>query len=636
MKNKSKLARRITWRVILIIVFFNVFIIGAVVAFDFAVSMLESEARAQYLLNGMTGKLETMRRAVEITAKNNVAAIEANLDSPEKVYEALEAELRVNNTCAGCFVAFEPDYFPSQGRWFAPSVSFQDSTQIVREQKGSAQYDYFKEEWYEEGLHLPDGLMGYMTDPYVVKEGSQPMLCTYVTPVCDASGRKVGLYGLIMYLGWLEDAIASEESKVKKALFFDDDVEDFYFFLQIVDGKGRRIAGYETVNDKIIKVLQEKNSEGEEMIDVEGTPYYVGYQRLDGSHWTLLVAQHYKVVFLWGIILAIVILFFMSVGGLVIFFFLRRSIRSAVQPLRFLSDSAQEVAKGNFDTALPSFKHKDEIAQLRDSFDSMQQSLKSYVKDLQETTAAKAAIMGELNVAHSIQMSMLPKTYPAFPERTDLELYGSLEPAKAVGGDLYDFFIRDEKLFFCIGDVSGKGVPASLVMAVSRTLFRNIAYHHDEPSRIADFMNAAISDGNDECMFVTLFVGVLDLPTGRLSYCNAGHNSPYLQHAMLPCDANLPIGVTPDLTYSEQQTVLEPGTMLFLYTDGLTEAENVRSEQFGEERVTQVIASHEGMPQELVQAMTNAVRQFAGDAEQSDDLTMLAIKYTNNHQSTSL
>ena len=250
--------------------------------------------------------------------------------------------------------------------------------------------------------------------------------------------------------------------------------------------------------------------------------------------------------------------------------------------------------------------------------------------ELKKSTAAKASIESELNVAQSIQMSMLPKTYPPYPDRHDIEIYGSLTPAKGVGGDLYDFFIRDEKLFFCIGDVSGKGVPASLVMAVTRTLFRNIATHIAEPSHIVETMNMSISEGNDNNMFVTLFVGVLDLDTGHLRYCNAGHDAPYIQTELLPCDANLPVGVMQEWSFSDQETTLKSNTMIFLYTDGLTEAENSSQAQFGEERVTDVIKTHLNdscSPQKLIEDMTEAVHQFVCGTEQSDDLTMMAIKY---------
>ena len=171
-------------------------------------------------------------------------------------------------------------------------------------------------------------------------------------------------------------------------------------------------------------------------------------------------------------------------------------------------------------------------------------------------------------------------------------------------------------------------------MAVSRTHFRNIAMHVAKPSHIAETMNANISEGNEESMFVTFFVGVLDLQTGCLCYCNAGHNAPFVQNSMLRCDPNIPIGVMPDWNYTEQEIVMDPGTTIFLYTDGLTEAENSNQEQFGEERMRNVIINQmadDASPQMLIEAMTDAVHQFVGETEQSDDLTMLVIKYIHHN-----
>ena len=628
---KSKLSRRITWRVILIIVFFNVFIIGAVFLFDMVVSKIESEDRAQYIMAGIDGKLTTMLSGVEITATNNVAEFEENLDNTEKVYKAMEHELRFNNRYLGCGIGFKPNYYPSQGRWFEPYVRFTDSTHVEREQIGSAQHDYHQQDWYLKGLSLERG-KGYLTDPYFDNAGGKCLLSTYVTPVFDRQGSRVGVYGIDLNLNWIEQAIANEEKRVKSLSLLDNDSDETAddesaFFIQIIDSKGKKIAGSDTIESKVLQTIVKADSIRFKKVKLNDATYYISSKRLVRTGWTLVVAQHIDFVFLNGFVLGIILLFFMGVGGMVIFFFMSRSIRRAVKPLRFLSNSAHEVAHGNFDTPLPTFKHQDEIAQLRDSFDTMQQSLKQYVDELKASTAAKASMESELNVAHNIQMSMLPKTFPPFPERNDIEIYGILKPAKAVGGDLYDFFIRDEKLFFCIGDVSGKGVPASLVMAVTRTLFRNVAAHTTEPSHIVQAMNDAISDSNDNNMFVTLFVGVLDLHTGHLRYCNAAHNAPYLQNAVLPCDPNLPVGVMPDWNFTEQETEMTSGSILFLYTDGLTEAENARQELFGEQRVDDVITHFVGSPEELIEAITGAVHLFVGDTEQSDDLTMLAIKY---------
>jgi sigma-B regulation protein RsbU (phosphoserine phosphatase) len=236
-------------------------------------------------------------------------------------------------------------------------------------------------------------------------------------------------------------------------------------------------------------------------------------------------------------------------------------------------------------------------------------------------------------------MSMLPKIFPPYPDRNDIDIYGELTPAKSMGGDLFDFYIRDEKLFFCIGDVSGKGVPASLVMAVTRAQFRTVSAHEATPDRIVTTINDAMAEGNDSLMFVTLLVGVLDLPTGRLRYCNAGHDAPLLvrynntiQVSTLPCDSNIPVGVMPGWKYNTQEAIIKPFTTIFLFTDGLTEAENCDHKQFGMNRVMAQVNSIQAQgscaPHAIIEQMKQAVHDFVGDAEQSDDLTMLAFQYT--------
>ena len=629
---KSKLSRRITWRVIGIISFFNVLIIGAILTFVFQISLGTSSTRGDYVTDGIVGNLETMLHVAKTVTFNNRAEIGDNLDSPEHVFDALERIMKVNKRLAGCFVAFEPDYFEGQGRWFEAYTYYADSMHIEHQQIGSAKHDYFNGAWYQQALSLDRYDDGYLSDLYYDDTVNSDMFCSYVVPVFDPQGRKVGVYGVDLSLEWLDDAIEEAMGSVKKEFLGDPKGSnqsdgEIYFSIQILDSKGNRIAGSDSLDINILKGEQKVVNDLLEMKDLKGTPYYINSERLGSTGWTLVVLQHRELVFWWGVLFAAVIVSFMLIGCLAIFFFTSRSIRRATKPLGFLSESTYEVAKGNFDAPLPTFKHDDEVAQLRHSFGTMQQSLKQYVEELKVSTAAKASMESELNVAHGIQMSMLPKTFPAFPNRKDIELYASLTPAKAVGGDLYDFFIHDEKLFFCIGDVSGKGVPASLVMAVSRTLFRNIAAHTDKPSHIVETMNMNICEGNDNCMFVTLFVGVLDLQTGLLRYCNAGHETPYLQDKLLPCDSNLPVGVTSDCKYADQEMDMLPGTTLFLYTDGLTEAKNARGGQFEKERTSDVITSFSGSAQELIETMADAVHRFVGDTEQSDDLTMLAFKW---------
>ncbi|MBQ7734314.1 MAG: SpoIIE family protein phosphatase, partial [Bacteroidales bacterium] len=251
-------------------------------------------------------------------------------------------------------------------------------------------------------------------------------------------------------------------------------------------------------------------------------------------------------------------------------------------------------------------------------------------------TAQKEVMESELRIGHNIQMAMVPKTFPAFPKRTDLDIAACIVPAKEVGGDLYDFYIRDEKLFFCIGDVSGKGVPASLVMTVTQSLFRAISSRENSPSKIVGSMNDLMAEKNDSSMFVTFFCGVLDLETGHLRYCNAGHNPALMLDGsesdngtavkVLPVVSNIPLGLDPGYPFHEQETDLSYEDTIFLYTDGVTEAENATFNLFGEERLSAVLGT-KCDAHGYLEATRAAVNEFVGDTPQNDDITVLVIRY---------
>lgn len=306
-----------------------------------------------------------------------------------------------------------------------------------------------------------------------------------------------------------------------------------------------------------------------------------------------------------------------------------------LRPIHLYARAARRIAEGNFHTVLPRMKWHNELWRLGQSLDHMQHSLDHYVKDLEKNVKERSRIESELTIASRIQMSMIPKIFPPYPDRDDIDLYGLLIPAKAVGGDLFDFFMRDEKLFLCIGDVSGKGVPASLVMAVTRSLVRIVAAKESHPGRIVTSINHSMADTNDSNMFVTLFVGVLDLPTGRFRYCNAGHNAPVVTHVdqggkanRLPVESNLPVAILQDMKYEEQEVVIQPGTTIFLYTDGVTEAEDEQQNLYGEQRLDAALAQVTALgAQQQVEHVLDDVHRFSGSAPQSDDLTMLAFQY---------
>ncbi len=307
------------------------------------------------------------------------------------------------------------------------------------------------------------------------------------------------------------------------------------------------------------------------------------------------------------------------------------------KPILKLKAGAERIGAGELDGGFD-IKTGDEIEELASTFDKMAKDLKDYIRNLKETTAAKQRIESDLKVATEIQMSMLPRSFPPFPDRKELDIFATMEPAKEVGGDLYDFlFIDKDKLFVCVGDVSGKGVPAALFMAIAKTLMNGLALQGLPPDEIMLVANNYMTEGNDACMFITVFCGILDTSTGTLLCCDAGHNPPAvlrrgesgLEFLKLP--KGLPLGTFPlsKGAYKCQELKLEPGDILFAYTDGVTEAMNASNELFGDARLAGALelAGAGSSVQGAVEAVRAAVRVHAAGEPQSDDMTMLALKY---------
>ena len=268
----------------------------------------------------------------------------------------------------------------------------------------------------------------------------------------------------------------------------------------------------------------------------------------------------------------------------------------------------------------------------------------AYLRRLQTMSAEKERIAGELRVAHDIQQSMIPKTFPGFPKRDDVELYACLTPARQVGGDFYDFLIRDERLYFCVGDVTGKGVPAALLMTVMRSLFRTNASRESEAVSIVQQLNTAMCEEQTDGYFATMFVGVLDLTTGQLDYCNAGHERPIIlsekikvksekMATALDSKRNLPVGALPGWQFEGQQVQLTAGEMLFLYTDGLNEARDAHDRPLSRDRVLSLARQHsDETPRHFVELMEAAAHNHAAGIEQSDDITLMALRWLGSNR----
>ena len=310
-----------------------------------------------------------------------------------------------------------------------------------------------------------------------------------------------------------------------------------------------------------------------------------------------------------------------------------------VRPILSLTEGVNEIAEGNLDKKLD-VKTGDEIERLADSVNAMTVDLKAYMENLSRATADKERIATELSVARKIQAGMLPRVAPDFSGQTAFDLDAVMTPAKEVGGDFYDFYMLDEnRLAVTVADVSGKGVPAALFMVVAKNVLQNLAMAaktHGDFAEVVTRANDRLCEGNDQMMFVTVFFGVLDLRTGEFSYVNAGHNPPLLLRRggevsyLLPeGKPDKPLGLMEGLPYRQKALTLAPGEMVFLYTDGVTEAANEAAELYGEERLQADFAGVESDApvREILAAVGAAVKAHAGNAEQADDITMLGLRY---------
>ena len=648
-------AKRLTWRIMLTLFIVMGIISAIIVLICWMITLASVSGITDRQLGYRAKSVEKILTEVYVATVNTVPDIEDNLHRPDRMQGVMKRIVELNPHIRSCGISFRENYYPQKGRWFCPYAQRRDSDSIVIMQTiGGKQQDYLNEAWFQEAMKAKGG---YWSKPFFDSSDQKTPLVAYLVPIRDERDSTVAVLGVDLSLEFLAGDISrkfisntdnSEKWSAEKEMYYI--ITDSTGIYLVHPDKQRIIrqnfndiakSTADPSDDYVGRILLKEHGSGHLMSDddgndlmIDGEEVMINYKSLEHTPWTMALVLPTFYIEVISYIIGGVLLFFILIGLIVVFFTGRRRIKKAVRPLNQLAASADEVAKGNFKTRLPDIKSRDEIHQLRDSFENMQHSLARYVNELRDTTAQKAVMESELKIAHDIQMDMLPKTFPPYPERDDIDIYGTLTPAKAVGGDLFDFYIRDNQLFFCVGDVAGKGIPASMFMAVTRSLFRNISAHVALPDRIAYALNNALTEGNETNMFVTLFTGVLDLTTGHLCYCNAGHNAPLLLGRVvgdLPCLPNLPLGIMGDFQFEAQEVDIDRETTIFLFTDGLNEAENALHEQFGDERIKEVanrlLAKHEHQPINITYEMYQAVHTFVGGAEQSDDLTMLAIQY---------
>ncbi len=573
--------------------------------------------------------IEKVITEVERAVDNVDWIVEQHRDDEAMVCQVPRELVSANPNIVGSTVAFEPGAF--KGRpYFAP-FTYVDATsgEIRSIQMGGADYDYPMLDWYQ----IPK-LLGrpYWSEPYYDEGGGEQRMSTYSMPLKDETGAIYGILTADISLEWLSDLVRSikpyEHSYTlmvgrngayiahpDSAKVLNETV--FTSALEMRDTTAMTIARHLLAGER-----------GMLRFDNDGTDSFAVFAPLSNG-WALALICSDMDIFRNAYVVNFVLGALLLLGLLGLFFGCRRIVRRQTMPIVEFSNAALTIAKGNFKARIPEVSTRDELLTLRNSLDYMQRSINDYIAELKSTTASNERYESELSIARDIQMSMLPK---AFELKGNCDFYAMVQPAREVGGDLYDFIEAGGSLYFLVGDVSGKGVPAALFMAITRAAFRFIGALGLPMAEVMRRVNNCLCDGNQNEMFVTIFAGKIDLKTGRMDYCNAGHNPILVVHpdgkaAYLRARPNLAAGLFENFPYQDETIDLEPGTRLVLYTDGVTEAEQADKKQFGEDRLLEWAAglTPDASAKAAVIDLYARVKRFTDGADQNDDITLLSV-----------
>lgn len=565
----------------------------SLIQYYFSKSALEQEAtkHAETQLEATRNKIMDVIDQTESAVRNSLWIAQWCLDYPDSLTRVCYRIVDYNPVIVGSTVALVPGY-DRRKPLYAPYVC-RDANNLAIKTLATEDYDYPSQEWFIKPIELDSG---YWSEPYVDEGGGEILMTTYSIPIKDKNDKTAGVLTGDISLEWLSDltghiriyphALSLMISRTGRWMMSQD----------------KEVALQQSVRDIVDQIRENQDymeleaamyagKSGRTVLHFQDIKRYVFYAPVERTGWSMCIVIPEDDIF-GGIRKNDRMVKLLQLVGLLMLILIMRSL------------------------AKSQFKY-------------------------QALNERREKMENELHIASEIQMAMIPKTFPPFPDRHDLDIAGDLVPAKEVGGDLYDFFLRDDKLFFCIGDVSGKGIPASLVMAVTRSMFRTISARENSPAAIASSLNNSLSDTNETDMFVTFFCGILDLSTGLLRFCNAGHNPPMtLTDAIreLQVEPNLPLGIMSGFEFKEQQMQLHYDDAIFLYTDGVSEAENILHEQFGMDRIVAALHGRKDAAGHL-KNMQKKVAEFVGDAPQSDDLTMLFLHFlggtkVSSHQIT--
>ncbi|MFH1665665.1 MAG: SpoIIE family protein phosphatase [Candidatus Omnitrophota bacterium] len=597
------------------------------------------EENAKDLTLGTVNKIETIVFPVEKIPEYIAQLLGERPFDQHEIDDMLQLVIENDPDIYGTTAAFEPYAFDESAFYFAPYF-YRKGDKIEYADLGTDSYGYFDWDWYKAPKELGRPVW---SEPYFDKGGGNIIMSTYSVPFYRGIGGKRTFTGVVtadISLSWLQDIVSS--IKIEKtgyaALFSRKGTVVTHPDKTLIMGKTIFDIATAEKDPRLEKI-------GEDMVKghsgfapfgdtADGKESWMSYAPVPSTGWSLAIVFPKNEMMAGITDLNRAVLILGIIGFVFLFIVIVLISNSITGPLRVLAQKTGDIAKGNFDFELPPVRTQDEVGALAEAFTRMKKELKSYILDLEKTTAAKEKIESELKVAHNIQMGILPKTFPPFPDRKEFDVYAELRPAREVGGDFYDFyFTGDDLLCFSIGDVSGKGVPAALFMAMTKTVLKMAADMFKDPARMLEVANRELSRDNSNAMFVTVFCGILNVKTGEIQYSNGGHNPPLLIRKDGPPEfvgaaTGTIVGAFDDSVFSNGKLLLAPGDTLYLYTDGVTEAADKDHEMFTEGRLKkEMSARSRDTIKELVEGTFSLVDSFSSGLPQSDDITVLALRY---------
>ena len=628
---RTSLSRRLS---IIIVLMASVFFLGSL-GFLFVESRkaVREEALngAAQVLDNTVQRVNVLMQRVEIASDNFMWLPLRHLDVADSMFVYSRRMLTCNPDLNGCSIAFEPDFFPDKGHYFS-AYTYNDDGKFDTTQEGNPSYDYHYMDWYQAPKLLDEPVW---IEPFVDFNPedvyAEEIIASYCRPMKDSKGHYVGTFSTDISMEWISKTISEVKPYPNSYCIMIG--QSGTFFVHPDTTKLLRESIFtptlehpDTALTNLGHAMQ-RGETGVRKLVFEGKESYVFYKPLGITGWSVAMVCPESDIFGGYMRLYKIVIFIVIAGLILMRLAFSRIIKRELKPLNTLALQAETIASGQFDKTLPRDNRIDEIGKLTQSFSDMQHSLVNYISELKRTTAVKASIESELKVASDIQMGMIPRVFPPFPERQDIDLYASMTPAKVVGGDLYDYFLQNERLYFCVGDVSGKGIPAAMFMAITRDLFRIIAQQNRSPWEIATMMNNFLVKDNDQSMFVTMFIGMVDLPKGRLEYCNCGHNVPILDGKFLEMGStNQPLGLWECKAFEGEVIEDIRNRQLLVYTDGLNEAENERQERLGDDRLLEAMQGTEQLTsEEIIHRLKVVVSNHRAGAEPNDDLTLLCL-----------